>query len=643
MELAWFLLKHVAVHGTVGQQPAFSPFRSGIASLAWKSWAQLGRYFNDHGILEETRFGPGVLTGCPWPILATSGRERYAQYREFRQALFASATPPGIPGWRAWLYNRPSSQDKSSRGYLNDEDLLLSFVGIGGSVTEHTVTVLHAVHSLGRKELYFVDVSLWRQALGGLKARLMIPIICIVLYGYEISLPLSGVVEDDLYGELALAIRGVQVPRAITPLSWTFRDIIAAFNNFPALNELYSFRDAIGPFPLGNARRVLLSGMYLTLQDVAVDVASWGDAYAALLFEDDTDFMECAGRMVAAEVFITHLGADVGVSMRECPTADVISLILQYYSEESREATDSENAFPPRLGNAVYQRTRLGQNVDEALTSALGDERSTLGRLTYEQYVADRTGPAPVLSPETRFPWVEDSYRRTRLGSLGVNTRVSPFSWIFATACVYCITRRAAVGGPQWRWFPFPLGPDPLSTAEPVKGRGVQRFQRMTPRPVLPTVGASDVDLVAVASSRFQALDIESMATTILEVFQKPDRCSALNIPLLFERPLAERGIQRLLVWGEQPAVVLGDTVVIPFIRDNVAAAALQSLGSAPFTWEFVLANVTLGIFTVERVGLGSYTVSLVKRLVGPSIGAGCSDRAWRRQRSSWTTSTDCY
>ena len=270
--------------------------------------------------------------------------------------------------------------------------------------------------------------------------------------------------------------------------------------------------------------------MYLTLQDVAVDVASWGDAYAALLFEDDTDFLECAGRMVVAEVFITHLGADVGVSMRECPTADVISLILQYYSEDSREATDSENAFPPRLANAVHQRTRLGQNVDEALAGALGDERITLGRLAYEQYKADKTGPVSVPVSDTRFPWVGDSYRLTRLGPLGVNTRVSPFSWIFATASIYCTTRRAAVGGPQWRWEPFPLGPDLLVTTGPAKGRGVQRFQRITPRPVLPTVGASDVDLVAVASSRFQALDMESMATTILEVFQKPDRCSALNI-----------------------------------------------------------------------------------------------------------------
>ena len=159
-----------------------------------------------------------------------------------------------------------------------------------------------------------------------------------------------------------------------------------------------------------------------------------------------------------------------------CPTADVISLILQYYSEETREATDSEDAFPPRLASAVHQRTRLGQNVDEALASALADERITLGRLTYEQYVADKTGPISVPVPDTRFPWVGNSYRLTRLGPVGVPTRVSPFSWLFATACIYGTHLRAAVGGPQWRWFPFPLEPDPLVTTGPVRGRGVQRF-----------------------------------------------------------------------------------------------------------------------------------------------------------------------
>ena len=36
-----------------------------------------------------------------------------------------------------------------------------------------------------------------------------------------------------------------------------------------------------------------------------------GDAYAALMFEDNTNFLECVGRRAAAELFITHLGADV--------------------------------------------------------------------------------------------------------------------------------------------------------------------------------------------------------------------------------------------------------------------------------------------------------------------------------------------
>ena len=130
------------------------------------------------------------------------------------------------------------------------------------------------------------------------------------------------------------------------------------------LNELYTFREAIAPFPLGNARRVLLSAMYLTIQDEPVDTASWGDAY-------NTDFLECEGCRAAAELFIAHLGADVGVSMQECPTADVICLVLQYCSEETREATESEDAFPPQLASAVQQRTQLGQNTDDVVGVAL--------------------------------------------------------------------------------------------------------------------------------------------------------------------------------------------------------------------------------------------------------------------------------
>ena len=58
--------------------------------------------------------------------------------------------------------------------------------------------------------------------------------------------------------------------------------------------------------------------------------------------------------------------------------------------------------------------------------------------------------------------------------------------------------------------------------------------------------------------------------------------------------------------------------MVLPFIRNNDSAASLQSLGAAPFSWEFVLATMTIGIFQVEKVGLGSYTVSLVIKFVCP-------------------------
>ena len=102
---------------------------------------------------------PCELTGFPWPAQETTGRDRYLQYREIRQALYAAATFPAISSWRAWLYNMPSSLDRTSSRYLADEDLLLMFIGVGGVVTAHTVAVLHAVHALGCRDQYFEDVA----------------------------------------------------------------------------------------------------------------------------------------------------------------------------------------------------------------------------------------------------------------------------------------------------------------------------------------------------------------------------------------------------------------------------------------------------------------------------------------------------
>ena len=101
------------------------------------------------------------------------------------------------------------------------------------------------------------------------------------------------------------------------------------------------------------------------------------------------------------------------------------------------------------------------------------------------------------------------------------------------------------------------------------------------------------MDLVAVAESQFSTLEKDSLVTTILEVFQRPERCSTLNVPLTCDRPQQKIGIQRLLVWGEHPAILLGDTAVLPFVWESTAAMLLTTQGAVPFTWEFVLANMT--------------------------------------------------
>ena len=74
-----------------------------------------------------------------------------------------------------------------------------------------------------------------------------------------------------------------------------------------------------------------------------------------------------------------------------------------------------------------------------------------------------------------------------------------------------------------------------------------------------------------------------------------------------------ETGLQRFLYWGEMPAVMLADMVVLLFTRDNKSSAVLRSLGSDPFSWKFLMENMTFGVFQVEKVSCGSYTVSFVK------------------------------
>ena len=88
----------------------------------------------------------------------------------------------------------------------------------------------------------------------------------------------------------------------------------------------------------------------------------------------------------------------------------------------------------------------------------------------------------------------------------------------------------------------------------------------------------SDVDLVTVATSQFSALDVDEIVVTILDTFQRPERCLNLNVPLPMGSPPMETGLQRLLYWGEMPAVMLADMVVLPFTRDSSAITGERPL-----------------------------------------------------------------
>ena len=130
VELVWFLLKHVVVYGSVGQRSRFSPFQTGItgiASLVKESWVRLGRHFSNHGILRTPNWVLAPLQLSRGSLVGERG----------------CATDP---------LHRPSY------GYLENVDLLLTFTGIRGVVTGNTVAILHAVHALRCRELYFVDV-----------------------------------------------------------------------------------------------------------------------------------------------------------------------------------------------------------------------------------------------------------------------------------------------------------------------------------------------------------------------------------------------------------------------------------------------------------------------------------------------------
>ena len=245
-------------------------------------------------------------------------------------------------------------------------------------MTERTLGRLNAVQLLAREDIYYMDLGQWTVALGETEAVALIPVICGILFGREVQVPLSGITVAALYEELAIAIKEQSVPRRIFPLRWSFKTIVGAYNNFPEMDALYSFREAVQPFPLNHGRRVLLSAMYLRGRTQEMDLDSWGAAKDALMFGDDLDVLDCEGRSAGHELFIEQLGDKARFTMGTYPGEDLVSLVLGYFTEEGQEITVAENLLPARLAAGVQQRRLCAQSTDDALSNILRDERQRI-------------------------------------------------------------------------------------------------------------------------------------------------------------------------------------------------------------------------------------------------------------------------
>jgi hypothetical protein len=130
------------------------------------------------------------------------------------------------------------------------------------------------------------------------------------------------------------------------------------------MDVLYSFREAVQPFPLNHGRRVLLSAIFLRGSTWELDLDSWRAAKEALLFGDELDVLDCEGRSAGQELFIEQLGDKARFTMDKFPGED-----LGFFTEEDKELTVEEDLLPARLAAGVQQRRSCAQSTDVALSN----------------------------------------------------------------------------------------------------------------------------------------------------------------------------------------------------------------------------------------------------------------------------------
>ena len=136
---------------------------------------------------------------------------------------------------------------------------------------------------------------------------------------------------------------------------------------------------------------------------------------------------------------------------------------------------------------------------------------------------------------------------------------------MFAIQEVFTRVQQASTEACFSKWFVHPQSmPVPVDVPRGVE-RVIPAVRRDSPLSVVQDAGANDVDLVGVPAGRFSAMDVEDSLVTILDTFQRPDRCGPLNEALPRGSPAQEEGLQRLLRWGVKSVATLGEHIVLPF------------------------------------------------------------------------------
>ena len=134
-----------------------------------------------------------------------------------------------------------------------------------------------------------------------------------------------------------------------------------------------------------------------------------GDAYQALLFSSETNFIDCPGRNTANELFLEHLSDDAGIFMRECPSEEIMALVLEHFSE----AIVEDSLIAPRLAQGIAQRRQSSQDLDAAMTDILADERQRVGRRALGRFVGAGYRHAEGSSTIVKYPSLGSSYALT--------------------------------------------------------------------------------------------------------------------------------------------------------------------------------------------------------------------------------------